>query len=145
LVTYPFGNGIGAGGTSIPFFLEHLVRDPVGIENEYGRILLEQGAAGLILWIAFILWFLGRRPADRRDSWQFGKILLWFFTLTSFAFAMIGTGLMTSVPGSMLFFLGVGFVTAPATALKGSQRTDKLLETGKAAPAIATVGAPGTI
>jgi hypothetical protein len=122
-VAYPFGNGMGAGGTSIPFFLRHyLVGDHIGLENEYCRILLEQGVAGLALWLAFIVWFLGRRSANPLDSWLFGKKLLWFFSLANFAVAATGTGLMTSIPFSMLFFLGIGFVMAPSTLAK---RTNK--------------------
>ncbi|HEU0049484.1 MAG TPA: hypothetical protein VFQ43_17995, partial [Nitrososphaera sp.] len=40
--TYPFGNGLGGGGTSIPYFLQNRIEKPVLIENEYARILLEQ-------------------------------------------------------------------------------------------------------
>src|SRR4029077_630072 len=47
LFEYPMGNGLGGGGTSTPYFLQGLVRNPIGIENEYGRILAEQGVIGL--------------------------------------------------------------------------------------------------
>src|SRR5579872_1042459 len=43
LSDYPMGNGLGGGGTSIPYFLEGEVRNPIGMENEYARILGEQG------------------------------------------------------------------------------------------------------
>jgi hypothetical protein len=42
-IEYPMGNGLGGGGTSMPYFLESQVRHLVAIENEYGRIMLEQG------------------------------------------------------------------------------------------------------
>lgn len=118
LLSYPFGNGIGAGGTSIPFFMQHYLREPVTMENEYCRILLEQGVVGLALWLAFIFWFVGRRPTDPRDSWLFGKRLLWYFSLVSFAIATTGLGLMTAIPQSMLFFIGIGFVTAPPALVR---------------------------
>jgi hypothetical protein len=35
LLEYPMGNGLGGGGTSIPYFWEANVRRPVGLENEY--------------------------------------------------------------------------------------------------------------
>src|SRR6202008_181902 len=55
---YPMGNGMGGGGTSIPDFLEGEVRNPIGMENEYARILAEQGVVGLLLWFVFVVWFL---------------------------------------------------------------------------------------
>ncbi len=109
LLAYPFGNGIGAGGTSIPGFLQVLVKDPVIMESEYSRILLEQGVAGLVLWGAFVVWFLGRRPAASSEPWLFGRRLMWFCSLAGFAAAAIGLGLMSAIPQSMLFFLGIGF------------------------------------
>jgi hypothetical protein len=118
IVAYPFGNGMGAGGTSVPHFLQHYLIDPVVMENEYCRILLEQGVAGLALWIVFIFWFLFRRPVGQRDPWLFGRKLLWSFGLAAFAMAVLGTGLMTSIPQSTLFFLGIGFVVTPAPVLK---------------------------
>ena len=125
LTEYPFGNGMGAGGTSIPFFLQHLLQSPVGIENEYGRILLEQGVAGLALWIVFIFWFVGRRPVGYREPWIFGRKLLWAFSLAAFALATLGTGLMTAIPASMMFFLGIGFVVAPAPVLQRRPAADR--------------------
>jgi hypothetical protein len=138
LVTYPFSNGLGAGGTSIPHFLQDRVRNPVAMENEYSRILLEQGLAGLFIWVAFIIWFLGRRPMDSRDSWQFGKTILWMFTLGSFAMAVTGIGLMTAIPLSMMFFLGIGFVTAPPVLVRRVRSKSKpVLAAGAHAHAIA--------
>src|SRR5439155_5194621 len=37
LMKYPMGNGLGGGGTSVPYFLRDRVQSPVLIENEYGR------------------------------------------------------------------------------------------------------------
>jgi hypothetical protein len=143
LVEFPFGNGLGAGGTSIPFFLQHRLRRPIIMENEYGRILLEQGVAGLALWITFIIWFLGRRPADPRDSWQFGKTLLWVFSLASFAIALTGLGLMISIPTSMMFFLGIGFASAPPVLVRRPPRKPDSSATDPAVPLSAiTPGAP---
>jgi hypothetical protein len=144
LITYPFGNGLGAGGTSIPFFLQHLVKDPVFVENEYGRILLEQGAAGLVLWLAFIVWILGRRPGDPRDGWLFGKQLLWLYSLAVFGTIAIGTGLMTSIPQSMLIFLGIGFFVAPASVVTRTKQAGPSAAPAQlqAAPASICVGFP---
>src|SRR6185369_15342708 len=53
LVNYPMGNGLGGGGTSIPYFLQERLKDPVLIENEYARILVEEGVPGLLAWTVF--------------------------------------------------------------------------------------------
>ena len=68
LADYPMGNGLGGGGTSIPYFLVSEVRSPIGMENEYSRILLEQGIIGLLIWIGFIGWVLSRRTAFAKNS-----------------------------------------------------------------------------
>jgi hypothetical protein len=107
---YPLGNGLGGGGTSVPFFLQHLIRNPVTMENEYCRILLEQGLVGLVLWSAFITWAL-MRPAPRPgDPWHLGCRLLWYGCLGSFAASLLGTGLMTAIPQTSLLFLSIGFL-----------------------------------
>jgi hypothetical protein len=112
LLRYPMGNGMGAGGTSVPYFLRHLVADPVMIENEYGRILLEQGLVGLCLWTAFILWLLTRPAPKPGASWRLGWRLLWHACAIQFALAALGTGLLTAIPQSLLFLIGVGMVAA---------------------------------
>jgi hypothetical protein len=122
VVKYPLGNGIGGGGTSIPFFLAHLIRDPVGMENEYSRIVLEQGWPGLLLWVGFILWVLGRYPTNRGDSWLLGKRLIWMTGIASFLLSLIGTGMLTSVPQTAMLLIGIGFVTAGPAAVTDDRR-----------------------
>jgi hypothetical protein len=122
LVAYPLGNGMGAGGTSLPYFLQHLVHNPVGLENEYSRILLEQGLPGLILWLTFIVWCGRRWPRERRDPWHFGRMLLWFLSMAIFAVALMGTGLMTAIPQSVMTFLGVGFAVTQVRLIKRKKR-----------------------
>ena len=53
---YPLGNGLGGGGTSIPYFLQDRLVNQLIIENEYARIMLELGIPGLCIWLAFIFW-----------------------------------------------------------------------------------------
>src|SRR5205085_2288080 len=75
--TYPFGNGLGGGGTSIPYFLQDRIKNQVVMENEYARILLEQGIFGPCLWAAFIIWLLTRQRGKRFDPWSNGRRLAW--------------------------------------------------------------------
>lgn len=116
---YPFGNGLGGGGTSIPYFLQGRIIHPVAMENEYARIMLEQGILGLVIWIVFILWLTTRWDQDPYDSWYLGRRLAWVSALAFFITGLIGTGLLTSIPQSTLFLLLVGWVAArqPKTEL----------------------------
>jgi hypothetical protein len=107
---YPFGNGLGGGGTSIPQFLQDRIANPVGMENEYARIMLEQGIFGLCLWIGFIIWVLTRRQGNRFDSWRHGGRLAWYACAISFGVGLLGTGLFTSIPQTCLLLINVGWV-----------------------------------
>jgi hypothetical protein len=110
-VSYPLGNGLGGGGTSIPYFLQDLIKNPVLVENDYARIMLEQGVAGLIIWVVFILWVFTRRTINRSDPWYAGKRLAWLACAAYFVTGLIGTGLFTSVPQTCLLLLSTGWIT----------------------------------
>ena len=105
---YPFGVGIGGGGTSIPYFLQDQILEPVAAENEYVRLMLEEGVLGLGLWIIFILWLLTRQSAMRLKVGP-GRKLARFATLSYFALASLGTGMLTSVPHSALMLAAAGW------------------------------------
>jgi hypothetical protein len=107
---YPMGNGLAGGGTSIPYFLQERARPAIGLENEYSRIMLEQGIPGLFIWGLFIVWVVCRLPGGPRTSWQPARTLTWVTTCAAFVSAFIGTGMLTSVPQSMLFLLAAGWI-----------------------------------
>jgi hypothetical protein len=113
LIDYPLGNGLGGGGTSIPYFLQDRLKHPVLIENEYGRILLETGIPGLMLWIGFVLVTLVTASGNRTSRWRAGWRLARITVAVSFATAFIGTGLMTAIPGTGLLLLMIGWLCAP--------------------------------
>jgi hypothetical protein len=113
LVEYPMGNGLGGGGTSIPYFLASQVNHPVGVENEYGRILLEEGIVGLLLWIGFGLWLGTNRAAFVKDEWYTGRRMAWYFSVFTLATAVIGVGLLSSVPHTFFFMLLLGWSAVP--------------------------------
>lgn len=110
---YPLGNGLGGGGTNIPYFLQNLVRESPQIENEYGRVLLELGIPGLCLWASFVVWIFTRRVAYRQDPWSFGRRVAWFTAAAYFAGGLIGVGLLTSIPQTCLLLLTTGWIAAP--------------------------------
>lgn len=111
LKDYPLGNGLGGGGTSIPFFLQHLVYNPVGLENEYSRVLVEQGVVGLLLFLGFVLWFF-TQVLDSREVCYPTRRMLWYSAAITLGTSFIGVGLMTSIPGTSLVFLAIGFASA---------------------------------
>ena len=117
LAQYPMGNGLGGGGTSIPYFLQGQVRNPIGLESEYARILCEQGVIGLLLWLAFIVWFFSRmRVAFAKGAWATTRRMLWCLTFVLFGTGLIGTGLMTSIPGTVLMMLAIGWSVLPESS-----------------------------
>ena len=109
---YPFGNGLGGGGTSIPYFLQGRIINPVTLENEYARIMLEQGLIGLLMWALFVVWVTTRRDMDPYGPWYLGRRLARIATVTFFLTGLTGTGLLTSIPQTALFLLLVGWVGA---------------------------------
>jgi O-antigen ligase len=110
--TYPLGNGLGGGGTSIPYFLQGRVRNNVAMENEYARILLEQGIPGVLLWMCFLAWIL-TRDYGADPSWHFARRLIRISSAAAFASGLLGIGLMTSIPGTAVLWLGLGWVATP--------------------------------
>ena len=108
---YPLGNGLGGGGTSVPYFLQDRIRNAVNMENEYARILLELGLPGLLMWTLFIGWIFTRRHVRRTDMFYFGRRLAYVACACSFALGLIGVGLFTSVPATTLTFLLTGWFT----------------------------------
>lgn len=113
LVDYPLGNGLGGGGTSIPYFLKGRLRNPVTIENEYGRILLEMGIPGLCAWAAFIITAIGSAPNERAGPWRVGWRLARVTVALYFCTAFIGVGLLTAIPGTYLLLFMTGWMFAP--------------------------------
>ena len=82
----------------------------VTIENEYARILLEQGLLGLIIWLCFIVWLLVAAWPGRVRQQYLGRLLLWCAVAFSFAGAPLGTGLLTAIPMTAILMLAGGWL-----------------------------------
>lgn len=109
---YPLGNGLGGGGTSIPYFLQERVRNVVVMENDYARLALEQGIPGLLLWVAFLIWLFTRwPPADL--AWRLPRVLMRICAASVFATGLIGLGLLTAIPSTALLLLTAGWIALP--------------------------------
>jgi hypothetical protein len=110
---YPFGNGLGSGGTSVPYFLQGRITEEIGIENEFGRIVAELGVPGLLLWSTFMLLVVLQRQPPRSHAWHFGKSLARLFCVTSFIGAPIGTGMLNAIPQTALLLTFCGWLLTP--------------------------------
>jgi len=110
IADYPGGAGMGSSvGTSIPFFLADRAPVAIGLENEYCRILIDQGWVGLSLWLAFLIWlFLHMPPLNLRVRWGLGVVLMYSLTLTNWATAFIGTGTLSAIPMSVMLLAQMG-------------------------------------
>jgi hypothetical protein len=125
LLEYPAGAGMGSAvGTSIPYFLAHVAPEPIGLENEYCRILIDQGWVGLGGWLAFLTWLLIRPPLARMVCWRAGIIFMYALCLGSWLTAFLGTGMLASIPGSVLLLTQMGVLLAVRTrgAVSGAIR-----------------------
>lgn len=119
LFKYPVGAGMGTSvGTSVPYFLADRAPTPIGMENEYSRILVDQGWVGLVLWIGFLIWLHARPPSMKTSQGQSAAGLFYAATFVSWATAAIGTGTLTSIPGSFLLLLQMGAVARWRMAAK---------------------------
>jgi hypothetical protein len=130
LAEYPMGNGLGGGGTSIPYFLEGQVRNPIGLENEYARIMCEQGVIGLLLWLAFLAWFVSRAGgAFRAGHWANSRRMAWCLAAFSCGTAFMGTGLLTAIPGTVLLLISMGWTATPMLAQSTQLRSAETRKT----------------
>jgi hypothetical protein len=112
LADYPAGAGMGSSaGTSIPYFLADRAPVPVGLENEYSRILVDQGWVGLLAWLAFLVWLFHRPPPVRLGvPWGLGVVLMYSLTLTNWATAFIGSGSLSAIPMSVMLLIQMGIL-----------------------------------
>lgn len=128
LTQYPMGNGLGGGGTSMPYFLQGEIQRPIAIESEYARILAEQGVVGFLLWAGFIIWCVFRRTAFVNHPWLPARRLIWYWYAFLFVSSALGLGMLTAIPNTFLFLLGVGWtvvvppVESPAVLSAADQR-----------------------
>jgi hypothetical protein len=121
MADYPLGGGMGSSaGTSIPFFLMDRAPVAIGLENEYCRILIDQGLIGLGLWVGFIVWLFYRPPPYRLSAtWGLGVMIMFALAATNWATAFIGTGTLSSVPGSVMLLTTMGVLVRVRSAERG--------------------------
>jgi hypothetical protein len=125
-VTYPFGVGLGGVvGSSMPFFLNDLAPVPVGAENEYARIAVEQGIVGFLLWVFFLGNLFFRQPAPVTNRWAFGMHGMRAVIITSWATAFIGVGMLQAIPAAVIMLLQMGLLLREPRKIRDQSATHK--------------------
>lgn len=114
----PFGRGLAGGGTSIPHFLQDRYEANFVMENEFARIVLEQGLPGLFMWLLFMAWVMTKGYSRRTDPWRLSRRLVLATAGSYFVLALTGIGLLTAIPQSAILLLGIGWISIrpPASA-----------------------------
>ena len=110
LAAYPGGAGMGSSvGTSIPFFLADRAPVAIGMENEYCRILIDQGWIGLGAWLCFLIWTFRSIPPSRISSrWGIGVAAMYSLCLPTWALGFIGNGALSAIPQSVMLLTMMG-------------------------------------
>ena len=119
LSAYPLGAGFGrAYGTSIPYFLMDTpgLHEQLGMESEYGHLLVEQGIVGLLVWVAFIAYAAVRSLAMNTMT-RPARAILRVVVVMTWLSGLIGVGILQAMPGAPLLLFGMGLILArPAPA-----------------------------
>jgi hypothetical protein len=125
LAQYPMGAGLAsAWGTSVPYFLMNTTgfHDQIGMENEFGHILVEQGLVGLVLWVSLAVWSTLR---ERPKSEAVSPTAIGLMRLTPafrWATAFIGVGLLWSTPTASILFAMMGLNLVRAEPVRRAAR-----------------------
>ena len=110
---YPLGNGLGGGGTSIPYFLQDRLANRLIIVE---RIRAHNGGAwypGPGYLDCFYFGVFTARCAAEIRSWFIGRRLAYVATLMFLAMGVIGMGIADRILGTAMLMLLIGWVAVP--------------------------------
>jgi hypothetical protein len=144
-VEYPLGAGLGSGwGTSIPSWLQEYAPQPIGAENEFARIGVEQGLVGLALWVSFLIWFFSRRRPRMVPEWALGSRLMFVSVCLCWCNALLGAGLLAAIPGTVLMLFQMGLLARDAPAAVPARRLGdpRAVSETNTVPAVSVAGGP---
>jgi len=117
----PLGYGLGMGfGTSIPYFLADSAKAQIGMESEYARIAIEEGVLGVGLWLGLILWSMSKLPFGRGNAGDLVGPAMWIFCAGSWVSGLIGAGVLSSVPTTVLLLSQMGAVAVRGERAAGA-------------------------
>jgi len=108
----PLGRGLAsAAGTSIPYFLINDALPQEGMESELSRLALELGVLGLLAWVALAFRVLLHGAIAAKSTGATSDALMLVVVAATAATALIGVGAMSAIPGTLLLFLQIGWLS----------------------------------
>ena len=127
MIDAPFGYGLGMGfGTSVPYFLADSAKSQIGMESEYARIAVEEGVIGVALWLSFIGWTMVRLPVGAGRGGDLVGLAMWVYCGASWLSGLIGAGVLTSVPSTVVLLAQMGAVVVRGAAGHGRPSTARV-------------------
>jgi hypothetical protein len=121
----PLGHGLASAvGTSIPYFLLDDALPQEGLESEVSRLALELGVIGLAVWILFVGRSLLAGFIAARRSGRVSDALMFVSLGVTTATALIGVGVMSAIPGTLLLFLQIGWLSRKGAELSQRRRSN---------------------
>jgi hypothetical protein len=129
IVDAPLGHGLASAiGTSIPYFLSEEALPQEGLESEVSRIALELGVVGLVVWILFgVRSLVGAFVAAQRSR-KLSDALMFVSLGVTASTALIGVGVMSAIPATLLIFLQIGWLSRKEVELSRRVRPSPLME-----------------
>jgi hypothetical protein len=133
---YPLGAGLASAfGTSVPFFLSDLANNPIGIESEFGHMIVEQGVPGLLLFVGFLTWVITRRKVPWELS-PAASALASALIVVEWCCSSVGAGFLAGIPWTPLLLMMMGMrLASPVQKVAVRQ----LRNVAKRAPAVAAL------
>jgi hypothetical protein len=129
IVDAPLGHGLASAvGTSIPYFLAEDALPQEGLESEVSRVALELGVFGLVVWVLFgVRSLVGAFVAAQRSK-KLSDALMFVSLGVTAATALIGVGVMSAIPTTLLIFLQIGWLLRREVEFSRRVRPRPLME-----------------
>lgn len=130
----PLGHGLASAvGTSIPYFLAEDALPQEGLESEVSRLALELGVVGLAVWMSFIARSLLAGFLAAQGSGRLSYALMFVVLAMTAATAVIGVGVMSAIPGTLVLFLQIGWLCRKEAELERHSKSRPVRELAPAA------------
>jgi len=123
----PFGRGLASAmGTSIPYFLADEAEPQQGMESELSRLALELGVLGLVAWVTFTFRIILYGVATAKNTRSTSNVLMLVIVASTAASALIGVGGLNAIPGTLVVFVQIGWISRRSAEKTEGEEVDTL-------------------